>query len=65
MTYAYVGITTENLTPSAGPGARLATVDHGALIVTVKGGSPADAAGLRGGIRKPTSRAERCRPEET
>ena len=53
VTYAYVGITTETLTPSLA-GALGYKVDHGALIVTVKGGSPADAAGLRGGIRDAT-----------
>ena len=50
VTYAYVGITTETLTPSLARALGY-KVDHGALIVTVKGGSPADAAGLRGGIR--------------
>ena len=50
VTYAYVGITTETLTPSLARALGY-KVDHGALIVTVKGGSPADATGLRGGIR--------------
>jgi 2-alkenal reductase len=51
VTYAYVGITTESLTPSLARALGY-KVDHGALIVTVKGGSPADAAGLRGGTRE-------------
>jgi 2-alkenal reductase len=50
VTYAYVGITTENMTPSLARALGY-KVDHGALIVTVKGGSPADEAGLRGGTR--------------
>jgi S1-C subfamily serine protease len=50
VTYAYVGITTETLTPSLARALGY-KVDHGALIDTVKGGSPADAAGLGGGIR--------------
>jgi len=51
VTYAYVGITTESLTPSLARALGY-KVDHGALIVTVKGGGPADAAGLRGGTRE-------------
>jgi S1-C subfamily serine protease len=51
VTYAYVGITTEDLTPSLaralGYKAR-----HGALIESVNGGSPAEQAGLRGGNRE-------------
>jgi 2-alkenal reductase len=48
VTYAYVGITTENMTPSLARALGY-KVEHGALIVTVKGGSPAERAGLRGG----------------
>ncbi len=51
VTYAYVGITTESLTPSLSRALGY-KVDHGALIVDVSGGSPADAAGLRGGTRE-------------
>jgi 2-alkenal reductase len=51
VTYAYVGIETESLTPSLARGLGY-KVDHGALIVTVRGGSPADKAGLRGGTRE-------------
>ena len=46
--YAYVGITTENMTPSLARALGY-HVDRGALIVGVTGGSPADKAGLRGG----------------
>jgi S1-C subfamily serine protease len=51
VTYAYVGIKTESLTPSLARALGY-KVDHGALIVTVTGGSPADTAGLRGGTRE-------------
>jgi 2-alkenal reductase len=51
VTYAYVGIETESLTPSLARALGY-KVDHGALIVTVTGGSPADKAGLRGGTRE-------------
>src|SRR5213078_4891366 len=51
VTYAYVGIETESLTPSLARALGY-KVDHGALIVTVRGGSPADKAGLRGGTRE-------------
>jgi S1-C subfamily serine protease len=48
VTYAYVGIQTDDMTPSL---ARVLhyKVDHGALIVEVAPGSPGDKAGLRGG----------------
>ena len=48
VTYAYVGIQTDDMTPSL---ARVLhyKVDHGALIVEVAPGSPGDRAGLRGG----------------
>jgi 2-alkenal reductase len=50
VSYAYVGITTENMTPSL---ARALGYDvgRGALIVDVNSGSPADKAGLRGGTK--------------
>jgi 2-alkenal reductase len=51
VTYAYVGIETESLTPSLARALGY-KVDHGALIVTVRGGSPADKAGLHGGTRE-------------
>jgi S1-C subfamily serine protease len=51
VTYAYVGIETDNLTPSLARALGY-KVEHGALIVTVRGGSPAEKAGLRGGTRE-------------
>jgi len=48
VTYAYVGIETDNMTPSLARALHYG-VDHGALVVGVKAGSPADHAGLRGG----------------
>ena len=48
VTYAYVGIETDNLTPSLARALHY-KVDHGALVVNVKAGSPAARAGLRGG----------------
>jgi S1-C subfamily serine protease len=50
VTYAYVGISTEDMTPSLARALGY-KVDHGALIVNVNGGSPAEKAGLRGGAR--------------
>ena len=51
VTYAYVGITTEDMTPtlSRALGYKVA---HGALIAGIGGGSPADKAGLQGGDRE-------------
>jgi 2-alkenal reductase len=48
VSYAYVGISTENLTPAI---ARVLgyKVDRGALVVKVADGSPAGAAGLQSG----------------
>jgi 2-alkenal reductase len=48
VTYAYVGIETDNMTPSLARALHY-KVDHGALVVDVKAGSPAARAGLRGG----------------
>jgi S1-C subfamily serine protease len=48
VAYAYVGITTEDLTPSLARHLRY-RVSHGALIDSVLAGSPGAAAGLRGG----------------
>jgi len=50
VTYAYVGITTDNMTPSLAKALGY-KVDHGALIIDVNGGSPGAAAHLRGGTR--------------
>jgi S1-C subfamily serine protease len=48
VTYAYVGIETDDMTPSIARALHY-KVDHGALVVDVKPGSPAADAGLRGG----------------
>jgi S1-C subfamily serine protease len=51
VTYAYVGITTQDLTPSLARAIGYG-VKRGALIVGVENGSPAQQAGLRGGERQ-------------
>ncbi|MDX6406937.1 MAG: hypothetical protein QOE13_8 [Gaiellaceae bacterium] len=51
VTYAYVGITTEDMTPSLSRSLGY-KVAHGALIAGVNSGSPAEAAGLKGGDRE-------------
>jgi 2-alkenal reductase len=51
VTYAYVGISTEDLTPSLARALGY-KAEHGALIVRVTGGSPGDKAGLHGGNRE-------------
>jgi S1-C subfamily serine protease len=51
VTYAYVGISTEDLTPSLARALGY-KAEHGALIVRVTGGSPGDQAGLHGGNRE-------------
>ena len=48
VTYAYVGIETDDMTPSLARALHY-KVDHGALVVDVKAGSPAARAGLHGG----------------
>jgi 2-alkenal reductase len=48
--YAYVGVTTESMTPSLAHALGY-QVNRGALIVDVTGGSPADKSGLRGGTK--------------
>ena len=48
VTYAYVGIETDDLTPSLARALHY-PVEHGALVVDVKRGSPGGHAGLRGG----------------
>jgi S1-C subfamily serine protease len=48
VTYAYVGIETDDMTPSLARALHY-KVDHGALVIDVKAGSPAAHAGLRGG----------------
>jgi S1-C subfamily serine protease len=51
VSYAYVGITTEDLTPSLARALGY-KVTRGALIVGVENGTPAADAGLRGGNRE-------------
>jgi S1-C subfamily serine protease len=48
VAYAYVGISTEDLTPSLARRFHYPVL-HGAVIDTVRPGTPGDAAGLRGG----------------
>jgi S1-C subfamily serine protease len=48
VTYAYAGITTDDLTPSIARAIH-APVQNGAMVVDVGSGSPAAHAGLRGG----------------
>jgi S1-C subfamily serine protease len=54
VTYAYVGIETDDLTPSLAHAIHY-TVDHGALLVDVKAGSPGAHAGLQGGNSEVTA----------
>lgn len=51
VAYAYVGVTTEDLTPAIARrfGYR---AEYGALVTSVRSGSPAARAGLRGGTRQ-------------
>jgi S1-C subfamily serine protease len=51
VTYAYVGISTETMTPSLARALGY-KVDRGALIAGVSSGSPAETAGLQGGNRE-------------
>jgi S1-C subfamily serine protease len=51
VSYAYVGITTENMTPSLARALGY-NVDRGALIASVNQGSPGQRAGLHGGTRE-------------
>jgi S1-C subfamily serine protease len=48
VTYAFVGIQTDDMTPSLARALHY-PVDHGALVVQVESGSPAAHAGFRGG----------------
>jgi S1-C subfamily serine protease len=48
VAYAYVGVTTQDVTPAVARRYELGA-ERGALIQTVVDGAPADAAGLRGG----------------
>jgi 2-alkenal reductase len=50
VSYAYVGVTTQDVTPDLARRYRLGA-PHGALIAKIEPGTPAAAAGLRGGTR--------------
>jgi 2-alkenal reductase len=50
VSYAYVGVTTQDVTPGLARRYGLAA-PHGALIAKIEPGTPAAAAGLRGGTR--------------
>jgi 2-alkenal reductase len=58
--YAYVGVTTEDLTPTLARHLEL-NVERGAMIGRVEDGTPADDAGLRGGDREELFNGERIR----
>jgi S1-C subfamily serine protease len=60
VVYAYVGVTTEDLTPTLARHLDL-TVEHGAMIGRVEDGTPADKAGLRGGNREEFFNGQRIR----
>jgi S1-C subfamily serine protease len=51
VTYAFVGIQTDDVTPSIARALNF-PVDHGALVVQVESGSPAAHAGFRGGDKE-------------
>ena len=51
VTYAYVGIQTDDVTPSLARALHL-PVDHGAIVVAVESGSPASRAGFKGGNKE-------------
>jgi len=53
VVYAYMGVTTETLTPTLARHLGYETT-RGAIVSTVREGSPADRAGLRGGTREET-----------
>jgi S1-C subfamily serine protease len=53
VVYAYLGVTTEDLTPTLARHLGY-VVTRGALVGDVKGGSPADRAGLEGGTDEET-----------
>jgi 2-alkenal reductase len=60
VVYAYVGVTTEDLTPTLARHLRL-RVERGALIGRVEEGTPADKAGLHGGTREEFFNGQRVR----
>jgi 2-alkenal reductase len=60
VVYAYVGVTTEDLTPTVARHLDL-NVERGAMIGRVEEGTPADDAGLRGGDREELFNGQRIR----
>jgi 2-alkenal reductase len=60
VVYAYVGVTTEDLTPTLARHLGL-RVEEGALIGSVEDGTPADAAGLHGSTREEFFNGQRIR----
>jgi S1-C subfamily serine protease len=60
VVYAYVGLTTEDLTPTLARHLDL-RVEHGAMIGRVEDGTPAEDAGLRGGNREEIFNGQRIR----
>ena len=52
--YAWLGVGGQTLTPDVAKAAGLTNVEAGALIETVKSGSPAEKAGIKGGDRQIT-----------
>jgi S1-C subfamily serine protease len=60
VVYAYVGVTTEDLTPTLARHLDL-RVQRGAMIGRVEDGTPADDAGLRGGDREELFNGQRIR----
>ena len=57
VVYAYLGVTTETLTPAVARHLGYETT-RGAILSTVRDGSPADRAGLRGGTEEETFNGE-------
>jgi S1-C subfamily serine protease len=60
VVYAYVGVTTEDLTPTLARHLGL-RVEQGALIGSVENGTPAEEAGLHGGTREEFFNGQRVR----
>jgi S1-C subfamily serine protease len=58
VAYGYVGVTTEDLTPSIARHLGY-EVQQGAIVVEVRDGSPGDHAGLRGGKSEETFNGQR------
>lgn len=57
VSYAYVGVTTRDLTPGVARQLHFAAT-HGAIVAQVSPGTPAEKAGIRGGTRNTTINGE-------